>query len=88
VEFESVSVSVSNTSISIPPDILRRHAKLTPNHEGKNSRKLDGAEGTNYIAEPAASDDNPKNNDDNEFGSLASRLMNAAAAVDNNADNV
>jgi hypothetical protein len=64
------------------------------NHEGKGSGKLCGVEGTNYITEPAASDDDNKihkNNDDNEFRSLVSRLINAAmaaTAVNNNADNV
>jgi hypothetical protein len=48
-------------------------------------------EGPNYIAEPTASDDDDnENDDDNEFGSLASRLINAAtaaAAVGNGTDN-
>jgi hypothetical protein len=48
-------------------------------------------EGANYITKPAASDNNDnKNDDDNEFGLLASRLINAAtaaAAVGNNANN-
>jgi hypothetical protein len=68
-----------------------RPSWATPNHEGKRSGKLGGVEGTNYITEPAVSVDNNKNIDDNEFGSLASRLINAAVAataVNNNADNV
>ena len=60
----------------------------TSNHKWKGSRKLDGEEGTNYIAEPATSDDDNKNNDENEFGLWASRLINAAAAVNNNTDDV
>jgi hypothetical protein len=67
----------------------------TPNHEGKGSKKLGGAEDTNYIAEPAASDKN--NGDNNEFamssdhwqaGSSSLNAAATAAAVDNNADDV
>jgi hypothetical protein len=73
-------------------DILHRHAELGYT-ESRGKRKLGGAdsEGTNYVAEPAASDnDDNENDDDTEFGSLASRLINAAtatAAVGNNTDN-
>ena len=71
-------------------DILRRHAELGYT-ESRGKRKLGGVEGTNYITEPAASDDDDnENDDDNEFGSLASRLINAAtaaAAVGNGTDN-
>jgi hypothetical protein len=71
-------------------DILRHHTELGYT-ESQGKRKLGGADGANYVAEPAASDnDNNKKDDDNVFRSLASRLINtatAAAAVGNNADN-
>jgi hypothetical protein len=54
-------------------------------------QKIGNHYSANYVAEPAASDNNDnEHDDDSEFGLLASRLINAAtaaAAVGNNADN-
>ena len=65
-------------------DILCCHAELGLT-EPREKRKLGASEGANYVAEAVPSD---SDNNDNEFGSLANRLINAATdtnAVDNDA---